>query len=197
MLSLYAHLKPPDNSLVFWAGTAQSVQRRAGRPGFDSRQRQDIFLFFSVSRQTPEWTQPSIQWVPGALSQEVKRPGHENDYSPPLSAEVRNGGATSPLPTYIFMAWSLINYAHRQHCFFFTSNISAVTLRILNVEASYPEGNAITANCEFKKSSHKRNQRLLCLPRDHRTSVTNLQVTRRCYKAKMDGIRCTVKQHLM
>jgi hypothetical protein len=62
---------------------------------------------------------------------EVKRPVHEN-YSPPLSAEVKNGGATPPLPTYLFMAWSLINYAQRQHCFF-TRNIFAVTLRILTI----------------------------------------------------------------
>jgi hypothetical protein len=32
-------------------------------------------------------TQPPIQWVPGALSLGVKRPGGEADYSPPSSAE--------------------------------------------------------------------------------------------------------------
>jgi hypothetical protein len=31
----------------------------------------------------------SIQWVPGALSLGVKRPGSEADYSPPSSAEVK------------------------------------------------------------------------------------------------------------
>jgi hypothetical protein len=35
-------------------------------------------------------TQPPIQWVPGALSPGVKWPGHEADYSPPSSAEVKN-----------------------------------------------------------------------------------------------------------
>jgi hypothetical protein len=34
-------------------------------------------------------TQPPIQWVPGALSLGVKRPGSEADYSPPSSAEVK------------------------------------------------------------------------------------------------------------
>jgi hypothetical protein len=34
-------------------------------------------------------TQPPIQWVPGAISLEVKRPGHEADRSPPSSAEVK------------------------------------------------------------------------------------------------------------
>jgi len=35
-------------------------------------------------------TQPPIQWVPGALSPRIKRPGREANYSPPSSAEVKN-----------------------------------------------------------------------------------------------------------
>jgi hypothetical protein len=34
-------------------------------------------------------SQPSIQWVPGALSLGVKRPGREADHSPPSSNEVK------------------------------------------------------------------------------------------------------------
>jgi hypothetical protein len=34
-------------------------------------------------------TQPPIQWVPGAVSLGVKRPGHEADHSLPSSAEVK------------------------------------------------------------------------------------------------------------
>jgi hypothetical protein len=34
-------------------------------------------------------TQPPIQWVPGALSLGVKRPGREADHSPPSTAEVK------------------------------------------------------------------------------------------------------------
>jgi hypothetical protein len=34
-------------------------------------------------------TQPPIQWVTGALSLGVKRPGREADHSPPSSAEVK------------------------------------------------------------------------------------------------------------
>jgi hypothetical protein len=34
-------------------------------------------------------TQPPVQWVPGALSPGVKRPGREDDHSPPTSAEVK------------------------------------------------------------------------------------------------------------
>jgi hypothetical protein len=34
-------------------------------------------------------TQPPIQWVPGALSLGIMRPGREADHSPPSSAEVK------------------------------------------------------------------------------------------------------------
>jgi hypothetical protein len=47
------------------------------------------FLFTTVSRPALELTHPSIQWVPGALSVGVKRPGHEADHLPPSSAEVK------------------------------------------------------------------------------------------------------------
>jgi hypothetical protein len=39
-------------------------------------------------------TQLSIQWVPGAISPRVKRPGHEA----PSGAKVKNGGAIPLLP---------------------------------------------------------------------------------------------------
>jgi hypothetical protein len=34
-------------------------------------------------------TQPSVQWVPGILSKEVKRPGREDDHLRPTSVEVK------------------------------------------------------------------------------------------------------------
>jgi len=41
----------------------------------------------------------SIQWVPGALSTEVERPGREADHSSPSSADVKNlCSYTSTLP---------------------------------------------------------------------------------------------------
>jgi hypothetical protein len=43
-------------------------------------------------------THPPIQWVPGTLSVEVKRPGREAGHSTPSSAEVKNGGAIHSLP---------------------------------------------------------------------------------------------------
>jgi hypothetical protein len=73
---------------------AQSVLRRApgwsiGVLGFDSRRGLGIFLLVTASRTALGPTQPLMQWVPGALSLEVKRPGREADHSPPSSAEVK------------------------------------------------------------------------------------------------------------
>jgi hypothetical protein len=48
-----------------------------------------IFLFDTMSRPALRPTQPPIQWVLGAPSLEVKRPGGEADRSPPSSAEVK------------------------------------------------------------------------------------------------------------
>jgi hypothetical protein len=57
--------------------------------GFDSRRGLGIFLFTTSSRTALGPTQPPIQWIPGALSLEVKRPGREADHSPPSSDEVK------------------------------------------------------------------------------------------------------------
>jgi hypothetical protein len=46
---------------------------RTGRPGFDPRQEQRIFLLDSVSKPALGPTQPPVQWVPGVLSPGVKR----------------------------------------------------------------------------------------------------------------------------
>jgi hypothetical protein len=47
-----------------------------------------IFLFTTASRTALGPTQPPIQWVPGALSLEVKR-SERADHVPPSSAEVK------------------------------------------------------------------------------------------------------------
>jgi hypothetical protein len=57
--------------------------------GFDSRRGPGIFLFTTASRTAMGPTHPPIQWVPGALSLGIKRPGREADHSPPSSAEVK------------------------------------------------------------------------------------------------------------
>jgi hypothetical protein len=56
---------------------------------FTSRRGLGIFLFTTGSRTALGPTQPPIQWLPGALSLGVKRPGREADYSPPSSVEVK------------------------------------------------------------------------------------------------------------
>jgi hypothetical protein len=57
--------------------------------GFDPRRGLGIFLFTTASRTALGPTRPPIQWVKGALTLGVKRPGREADHSPPSSAEVK------------------------------------------------------------------------------------------------------------
>jgi hypothetical protein len=79
-------------SYTLQSGNRYSDWLRAGRPRF----------FSSPHRPDQFWgpTQPPTQWVPGALSPGVKRPGHEADHPPRTRAEVKN---MSTLP-YVFMA---------------------------------------------------------------------------------------------
>jgi hypothetical protein len=44
------------------------------------------------------YSEPPIQWVPGALSLEVKQLGHEADHSSPSSAEVTNVWSYTSIP---------------------------------------------------------------------------------------------------
>jgi hypothetical protein len=74
-----------------------SDELRTGRPGFDFRQRQQIFLFSTASRPVLGTTHSPLQWVLGFLSPGVKRPGREIVHSPPSSAEVKNCGAIPAL----------------------------------------------------------------------------------------------------
>jgi hypothetical protein len=70
---------------------------RAGRPGFDSRQRQNVSLLYSV--QAGSGAHPaSYPMGIGAISPGVKRQGREADHSPPSNVVVRNCGAITPLP---------------------------------------------------------------------------------------------------
>jgi hypothetical protein len=47
------------------------------------------------------------QWVPGAVSSEVKWQGREAGHSPPSSAEVKNMWNYTATPPYVFMTWYL------------------------------------------------------------------------------------------
>jgi hypothetical protein len=71
---------------LIWTGLDSSVGiatgLQAGLPGLDFRKGQVIFLYPTASRPALGLTQPSVQWVPGALFQGVKRPWREADPSP-------------------------------------------------------------------------------------------------------------------
>jgi hypothetical protein len=75
---------------------------------FDSRQGQEIFLYSTLSIPALGPIPLSNQWVPRALSPDLKRPGRQADESLLSSAEVKNSGAILSL-LHVFMAWCLIN----------------------------------------------------------------------------------------
>jgi hypothetical protein len=74
-----------ENNLIQCCATSWTIRVL----GVDSRKRLGIFLFTIASSTALETTQPAIQWVSGALSLGVKRPGREADNSPPSCAEVK------------------------------------------------------------------------------------------------------------
>jgi hypothetical protein len=76
-----------------------------GDRGFESRYVLGIFLLTTASRQALGPIQPPIQWIPGALSLGVKRPGLEAVHSPQSSAEVKNAWRHNSTPQYTFMSW--------------------------------------------------------------------------------------------
>jgi hypothetical protein len=66
-------------------------------------------IFSSPDRPVLRFTQLRIQWVPGALSPGVKRPGREVDHSPPTSVEVKKMWINTSTPPYAFMTQCLIS----------------------------------------------------------------------------------------
>jgi hypothetical protein len=63
-----------------------------------------FFLLSTSSRPVLGPTKPPIQWVPGALSLALKRPGREADHSLPTNAEVKKTWIYTSTPSYAFMA---------------------------------------------------------------------------------------------
>jgi hypothetical protein len=86
-----------------------------------------------VSRTALGTTQPSIQWVPGAVSLGLKRPSHEADHSPPSSAKVKNAWSYTSTPEYVFMAWCLVK--HRDKFTFYLTFIVIIVVVIVVVAA--------------------------------------------------------------
>jgi hypothetical protein len=60
------------------------------------------FLFPMPFRPALGSTQPPIQWVLGALSPGLKRPGREVDHSPPTSSKVKKMWIYTSTPPYVF-----------------------------------------------------------------------------------------------
>jgi hypothetical protein len=100
--------------------------------GFDCRRGLGIFLFTTASRTALEPTQPPIQWVPGAISLGVKRPGREADHLPPSSAEVKSTWSYTSTPQYAFMAWSLVKHRDNLTFTFMTLSVNSY-LMFLNL----------------------------------------------------------------
>jgi hypothetical protein len=87
------------------------------------------FLFTTTSRPALGPTQPPIEWVPGAHSLGVKRPGHEADHSPPSSAEVKERVEPSSTSRYSFVAWCSVKKRHRNN-FTFTFYLSVANFNL-------------------------------------------------------------------
>jgi hypothetical protein len=66
-----------------WLQDGQA-RNRSSSPG-----RVNNFQFFISSRPALEPTQPSVQWVAGALPPGIKRPVREAGHSPLISAKVK------------------------------------------------------------------------------------------------------------
>jgi hypothetical protein len=85
--------------MVKGAGIAHFVEQWAGWvAGFDSWQRQEIFIFSTASRLT-FWTHPfTYPMGTGDTVPRVKWPECEVDHSSPSNFETKNGGAIHPIP---------------------------------------------------------------------------------------------------
>jgi hypothetical protein len=106
----YRQEKSPDSSVGIALGY--------GLDGRGSRVRSPtglgIFLFTTASKTALGPTQPPIQWVPGALSLGIERPGREADHSPPSSAEVKEW-VELYLHSYNTPSWRGAQLKHRDN----------------------------------------------------------------------------------
>jgi hypothetical protein len=94
--------------------------------GFKSRQGLGIFLFTTASRPALESSQPSVQWLRGALSLGGKAAGREADHSHNLMSRSRMRRCTAPLPQYAFMAWCSVKRHRDKFTFTYSDNVKSV-----------------------------------------------------------------------
>jgi hypothetical protein len=96
---IHANPPPTRNLQTRWHLVATSLRVKIILTPLGSvRRGMGIFLFTTASRTALEPTQTPIQWVPGALTLGVKRPGREADHSPASSAEVKNAWSNISAP---------------------------------------------------------------------------------------------------
>jgi hypothetical protein len=72
------------------------------------------FFFTTASRPALEPTQPSVQWVPVALSLGVKRRGVKLTTHVHVVPRSRMRGAIPSLPQYAFIAWCLVKKKYQE-----------------------------------------------------------------------------------
>jgi hypothetical protein len=117
----------------------------------------------TASRTALGPTQPPIQWVPGALSLVVKRPGREADHSPPSSAEVK-----VCVELYFHSpntpSWRCVQLKHRdnftfytvmspfyQHVVFYSVYTSSTTVKSVSCFPSHETPAWFSCDCSSRK----------------------------------------------
>jgi hypothetical protein len=110
-----------DYVQLWRAGIAQSysARLRAGWSGVQIPEQLGISFFTTTARPALRPTQPPLQWVPGALSPEGRRPGRETDHSPPSSAEVKNEWSYTSTPRIRLHGVVLSYEKHRDNFMFY------------------------------------------------------------------------------
>jgi hypothetical protein len=139
---------------------------RAERSGvriFESRQGLGIFLFSTASRPALGPNQPPFQWVPGALSPMIKRPGRKANHTPPSSAEVKNAWRYTSIRQYIFIAWYLVKHRdnftavfwlHRNKRFPWSGGVLQKSIVFQTVKNSHPfKENGGLCPCSIEKAT--------------------------------------------
>jgi len=99
MTNIECHYVRSRSSSVLWRG--YGLDDRSSIPW----KTRDIFFVTSSRPALKPPSQAPIQWVLGALSPGVKRPGCEVDYSHPSSADVTNAWRYISISQYALMAW--------------------------------------------------------------------------------------------